>query len=88
MITLFGKKETTTVALKYMTLTFFYHSTLRYFAIAVVHNWPDSLTWISRLDEFVLDVQMLLEKVTPAFVNFVCFLGPIFQRVDNAIDCG
>ena len=35
----------------------------RYFVIAAVPNWPDFLTWISRLVGFVLHVHKLLEKV-------------------------
>ena len=29
----------------------------------VVHNWPDFLTWITKLEEFAPSAQRLLEKV-------------------------
>lgn len=58
-------------------LTIFHCVFNRYFVITAVPSWPDFLTWISRLAEFVCHVHKLLEKVICCYFLFDIKILPV-----------
>lgn len=73
---------TVKIILSYLIFPYMFN---RYFVIAAVPSWPDFLTWISRLVEFVLYVHKLLEKVI--YYLFSCLIKKILVYFKTLILC-